>query len=96
MLQDPLVLTNRKDSMPIKHWLVKMKGKMAANNDLYDTPAHHMVYVMNCVEGMAFGHLKLRFCDNATNSWKDLDEIFIYLKRVFGDLNRQKNAEKKF
>ena len=79
--------------MPVKHWLVKMKGKMAANNDLYDMLACRMVYVINHVEGIAFGHLEPHSKDNATNPWKDLDKMLTYLECVFGDLNRRENVE---
>ncbi|MCJ1428754.1 hypothetical protein MMC29_006665, partial [Sticta canariensis] len=66
-LQDPLVFTNGKHNMPVEHLLVKMRRKMSANSDLYDTLELHMVYVMNRVEGMAFSHLEPRSQDNATN-----------------------------
>ena len=59
-LQNPLVFTDRKNDLLVEHWLVKMKGKMTANNDLYDSLARCMVYVMNCVSGLAFGHLEPR------------------------------------
>ena len=55
-----------------------------------------MVYVMNCVGGKAFSHLEPRAQKNATNPWKDLDEMFAYLKCVFGDLHRRQNAETEF
>ena len=73
-----------------------MRGKMAADEDLYDTLARRMVYVMNRVGGDAFGHLKPRARANAPRSWKDLDKMLAYLERVFGDLNRRANAETQF
>lgn len=95
-LQDPPVLTDGKDSVPVEHWLAKMDGKMTANDDLYDTPARRMVYVMNCVGGTAFSHVEPRSGKNATKPWKDLEEMLACLERVFGDSNRRENAETEF
>ena len=38
---------------------------MNAEKNVIDTPELCMAYVMNCVEGMAFSHLKPRSQDNA-------------------------------
>ena len=69
---------------------------MKINTDLMNTPMCCMVYVTNCVSGTAFGHLEPRAQKNATKPWKDLDKIFTYLERVFGNPNRQENAKNKF
>ena len=73
-----------------------MRGKMAADKDLYDTPARRMVYVMNRVGGDAFGHLEPRARANACRLWKDSDKMLAYLEQVFGDPNRRANAEIQF
>ena len=73
-----------------------MRGKMAADDDLYDTPARRMVYVMSRVGEEAFGHLEPRARVNAPRPWKDSDEMLAYLERVFGDPNRRANAETQF
>ena len=95
-LQDPDKFTNGKDGDPVEYWLSQMRGKMAADDDLYDTPARRMVYVMNRVGGDAFGHLEPRAQPNAPRPWKDSDEMLTYLERVFGDPNRRANAETQF
>ena len=95
-LQNPSVFTNGKEKLPVKYWLAKMKAKMKANGNLMDTLKQRMAYVMNCVEGMAFGHLKPRSRDNATKPWKDSDKILTYLEQVFRNLNRRQNAENKY
>lgn len=95
-LQDPPVFTDGKDGLPVEHWLVKMDGKMTADEDLMDTPKRRMVYVMKRVGGTAFDHLEPRARKNATRPWKDSDEMLAYLKQVFGDSNRRENAENEF
>ena len=95
-LQDPDKFTNGKDGDPVEYWLAQMRGKMAADEDLYDTPARCMVYVMNRVGGDAFGHLEPRARANAPRLWEDSDEMLAYLERVFGDPNRRANAETQF
>ena len=100
-LQDPPVFIGGIDSMPVVEWLVKMRGKMKADNDLMDTPWRRMACVMNRIGGMAFGHLEPRARDQRARKhgpkpWKDSDEMLAYLKKVFGDLNRRQNAEYEF
>ena len=95
-LQDPDKFTNGKDGDPVEYWLAQMRSKMAADDDLYDTPARRMVYVMNRVGSEAFGHLEPRARVNASRPWKDSDEMLAYLERVFGDPNRRANAETQF
>ena len=102
-LQDLPVFTGGKDNMPVIEWLAKIKGKMSVDEDLMDTPWRRMAYVINHVGGTAFGHLEPRAREqhgrkNRTRleSWKDSDEMFTYLERVFGDSNRRQNAEYEF
>ena len=64
-LQDPPVFTGGEDNMPVEHWLVKMNGKMKIDNDLMNTLEWRMVYVLNFVGGIAFGHLEPRAQINA-------------------------------
>ena len=73
-----------------------MCGKMAVDEDLYNTLARCMVYVMNRIGGKAFCHLKPRAQTNASRPWKDLDKMLAYLELVFGDPNRRANAETQF
>ena len=95
-LQDPDKFTNSKNGDPVKYWLSQMRGKMAADDDLYNTPARRMMYVMNRMGSDAFGHLEPRTRPNAPRPWKDSDEMLAYLERVFGDPNRRANAETQF
>ena len=73
-----------------------MKGKMKLDENLMNTPWRRMAYVMNRVGSTAFGHLEPRAQENRSRPWKDLNEMFAYLERVFGDSNRHRNAEYKF
>ena len=95
-LQDLLIFTDEKNSVSIKHWLAKIDGKMTVNKNLMNTPKKRIIYVINRMNGTAFSHLEPRAWKNATKPWKDLDEMFTYLKRVFGNSNRQKNAKNDF
>ena len=95
-LQDPPVFTDGKEGLPVEYWLAKMKAKMKADGDLMDTPERRMAYVMNRVEGMAFGHLEPHTQDNATEPWKDSNDMLTYLERVFGNSNRRQNAENEY
>ena len=95
-LQDPLIFTGGRDGLPFVEWLAKMKGKMKVDEDLVDTQWRRMAYVMSRVGGTAFGHLEPRAWENRPRPWKDSNEMFAYLERVFGDSNRRQNAEYKF
>ena len=59
-LQDPEVFSNGKSGDLVEYWLAKMRGKMAANDNLYNTLERRIVYVMNRISGDAFGHLEPR------------------------------------
>ena len=95
-LQDPDKFINGKDEDLVEYWLAQMRGKMAANNNLYDTLARCIVYVMNQTSGTAFGHLELQSQPEATRQWKDADKMLTYLEHMFGDSNRCANAKTKF
>ena len=73
-----------------------MDGKMKVDGNLIDTSERRMFYVMNHVSSKAFSHLEPRARKNATNPWKDLDKMFAYLERVFGDPHKRQNAETEF
>ena len=66
-LQDLPKLTDRKNDVPVEHWLAKIEGKMTADQNLMDTPIKHMVYVINCIGDKAFSHLKSRAQKSAMN-----------------------------
>ena len=82
--------------MPFVEWLAKMKGKMKVDENLIDTPWRRMAYVMSRVSGTVFRHLEPRAREHGPRPWRDLNEMFAYLERVFGDFNGRQNAEYKF
>ena len=73
-----------------------MHEKIKVDADLKDMLMRCIVYIMNHMDGVALSHLEPRSQTNATKPWKDSNKIFAYLERVFGSLNRRKNAENKF
>ena len=95
-LQNPPEFTDRKSDISVEHWLAKIEDKMTADQDLMTTSKKRIIYVINCVGGKAFSHLEPRAQKNATNLWKDLDEMLAYLERVFGNPNRRQNAVTEF
>ena len=61
-------------------------------------PWRRIVYVMNRVDGTAFGYPepRTRGREYGPRPWKDSDKMLAYLERVFGDPNRRQNAEYNF
>ena len=69
---------------------------MTEDEELIDTTKRRIVYVLNCLDGRAFKHVKPRARKNASKPWKDLDEMLTHLERVFGDANCLENAESEY
>ena len=55
-----------------------------------------MTYIISRVGGTAFDHPETRAWDNTAQQWKILNKMLAYFQLVFGDSNRQKNAENDF
>lgn len=73
-----------------------MKKKLKADANDLDTKELQIEYVMNQVDGLAFYHLKLKKKNNAPKPWTITDNMFAYLKKVFGDSHCKKNAKANF
>lgn len=57
-LAELTIFTDSKDGVPDKHWLAKIDKKITANKNLMNTLKSCMVYVINCMSGMAFSYLE--------------------------------------
>ena len=67
-IPDPLVFTSAEGD-DIDNWLSKMRSKLTANADHYNTEALKMSYVENRVGGTASKHLAPRLRGNAVNAY---------------------------
>jgi hypothetical protein len=94
-IPDPPILTNGKDPK-FEDWLLRIKDKLAANEDHYPTAALRLAYVKSRCGGRAAEHLITRSRDEAPNKYTDAIDILDHLKTIYQDVNRVILAKGRF
>jgi hypothetical protein len=94
-IPDPPVLTDGKDPK-FEPWLSRMRNKLKANADHYNTEELRMTYVENRVDGIAASHLSPRLRPDAVNPYTSAEEMFKHLETIFMDPNKEANARREF
>jgi hypothetical protein len=94
-IPDPPILTDGKDPK-FEDWLLRIKDKLAANEDHYPTPALRLAYVKSRCGGRAAEHLITRSREEAVNRYTDSIDILDHLKTIYQDVNRVILAKGKF
>src|SRR5271168_3581402 len=87
-IPDPPVFTGAEDD-DIDNWLSKMRSKLTANADHYNTEALKKSYVENRVGGIASKHLAPRLRENAVNAYTTAAQMLETLERVYADPDRR-------
>lgn len=93
-LPDPPILTNGKDPK-FPDWLSKMKSKLQANRDHYDSEELRMAYVENRTGGDAARHLAPRL-EEGPSRFQTAKDMFDYLESIYLDPNRREKARAEF
>jgi hypothetical protein len=94
-LPNPPVLTDGKDP-EFEDWESRIRNKLRANADHYDTEALRIAYVENRVGGKAAKHLRPRLRASAINPYTTAEEMLKHLETIFQDANREANAKREF
>jgi hypothetical protein len=94
-IPDPPILTDGKDPK-FEDWLLRIKDKLAANEDHYPTPSLRLAYVKSRCGGRAAEHLITRSRDEALNKYTDSIDVLDHLKTIYQDVNRVIFAKGKF
>ena len=87
-LPNPPVLTDGKDP-EFEDWESRIRNKLRANADHYDTEALRIAYVENRVGGKAAKHLRPRLRASAINPYTTAEEMLKHLETIFQDANRE-------
>jgi hypothetical protein len=94
-IPDPPILTDGKDPK-FEDWLLRIKDKLAANEDHYPTAALRLAYVKSRCGGRAAEHLITQSRDEALNKYTDAIDVLDHLKIIYQDVNRVIQAKIKF
>ena len=94
-LPDPDRLTDGKEPK-FEDWLSRMKSKLAANADHYETEALRIAYVESRVSGDAATHLAPRMQEDAEDRFTTANEMFGHLTTIYRDPNKLQNAKYDF
>jgi hypothetical protein len=94
-IPDPPILTDGKEPK-FEDWLLRIKDKLAANEDHYPTAALLLAYVKSRCGGRAAEHLITRSRDEALNKYTDAIDVLDHLKAIYQDVNRAIQAKAKF
>jgi hypothetical protein len=91
-IPNPPVLTDGKDP-EFEDWESRIRSKLRANADHYNTDALRMAYVENRTGGKAAKHLRPV---NAVNPYITAEEMLKHLGSIFQDPNREANSKREF
>ena len=94
-IPNPPVLTNGKDP-EFEDWESRIRSKLKANADHYNTDALRIAYVENRTGGKAAKHLRPRLRVNAINPYITAEEMLKHLESIFQDPNREANSKREF
>ena len=94
-IPNPPVLTNGKDP-EFEDWESRIRNKLKANADHYNTEVLRIAYVENRTGGKAAKHLRPRLRVNAVNPYITAEEMLKHLESIFQDPNREANSKREF
>jgi hypothetical protein len=94
-IPDPPILTDGKEPK-FEDWLLRIKDKLAANEDHYPTAALRLAYVKSRCGGRAPEHLITQSRDEALNKYANAIDVLDHLKIIYQDVNRVILAKGKF
>jgi len=94
-IPNPPVLTNGKDP-EFEDWESRIRNKLKANADHYNTEVLRISYVENRTGGKAAKHLRPRLRVNAVNPYITAEEMLKHLESIFQDPNREANSKREF
>ncbi|KAN0069292.1 hypothetical protein V8E54_012307 [Elaphomyces granulatus] len=94
-IPNPPVLTNGKDP-EFEDWESRIRNKLEANADHYNTEVLRIAYVENRTGGKAAKHLRPRLRVNAVNPYITAEEMLKHLESIFQDPNREANSKREF
>ncbi|KAF5855056.1 hypothetical protein ETB97_010193 [Aspergillus alliaceus] len=94
-IPDPPMLSDGKDPT-FKDWTLAIHQKLDANTDHYSTAVLHKVYVTSCCKGNTRHHLVPCLCPESHNPYNNAQDMLVYLKNIFSDLNKGCNARQQY
>jgi hypothetical protein len=94
-MPDAPILTDGKE-VRFETWETVIRQKLEANADHYPLPVHRMLYVQSRCEGKAQLHIAPRMHADASNPYKDAEDIIGHLRSVFQNRNREPEALAKY
>lgn len=73
-----------------------MLGKFEINLNHYSTNKSKLIYTENRIRGKALQHLETCLQLNSITSFTTIEDLFNYLKDIFGNLHWTKHTIEKF
>ena len=94
-IPDPPLFSDGK-TMPVSQWVSRMKNKLFANADHFETEEIKMIYVESRTEGNAAKHLDPRMREDSPCPFRSSGEMLETLREIFDDPNRKLTAINEF
>ena len=94
-MPDPPLFSDGK-TMPVSQWITRMKNKLFANADHFETEELKMMYILSRTEGLAAKHLDPRTREGSLSPFLSSTDMLLTLKEVFDDPNRKLTAINEF
>ena len=94
-IPDPPLFSDGK-TMPVSQWVSRMKNKLFANADHFETEEIKMIYVESRTEGNAAKHLDPRMREDSPCPFRSSGEMLEALREIFDDPNRKLTAINEF
>ncbi|EYE95325.1 uncharacterized protein EURHEDRAFT_55141 [Aspergillus ruber CBS 135680] len=79
---DPPILTDGKEP-EFEDWMIEMKGKFVANADHFHNDQMKRVYLVSRTSGLARQQLSIRLCEETTDSYTSVEQMFKALTTAF-------------
>jgi hypothetical protein len=97
-MNDPKPLTGNFDKMGLSFetWLIKIKAKMRANRDHFETEDDRITHVASLIEGEAADLIAPRLDPGSSRYYQDINEFYDHLTTLYGDVNKKRNARAEY
>jgi hypothetical protein len=92
LLDSPLFDSSCKDKTTYDNWLIQVKNKLCRNADAYSTEDLQIIYAAGQVSGDALALISLQLDAANHYVYATVRELYKHLDKLYGDLNKEKNA----
>jgi hypothetical protein len=95
-LPDPPMFSGQLAETSFDDWLVQIKNKIRGNADQYPSEELKIIYIASRLEGNALLLVTPRLDEDNVHIYQTLRDIYEYLKELYADPNKARNARAEF